>query len=283
MGGGVVERARRRGGGVARAGEGLLGRPQADGARAGARGGDADLAARPGGADGEDRVGVGVRAADRGAGPGLGVGEPDLEHEPALGAGGEEVLDGLRALPAGARGAHLRAEGDEGGLQVAARRLGPGRRAEVAADGGLGAHLEVRHAARGGRQRLGKALEPGHGRHRADGRAAARAQDARQAGPAEQERPPRIQPPVPDLRHDDRASGEHRDARPVTERRDRLLARPRGDDGRRLRRPLRLRHTTPSSSTSTPGETAYTSAAHRGATIIGSPRPTGWEEVRSPA
>ena len=99
------------------------------------------------------------------------------------------------------------------------------RRAQVAAQRGLPADLEVGHAARARAERLDRVLELGERRARADRRAAVLAADAAEARLADQQRARGAEAAVRDLRHHDRPAGHDRDTVAVAERLDRLLAR----------------------------------------------------------
>jgi hypothetical protein len=180
---------------------------------------------------------VGVGAAHGRARARLGLGERDLEHEPAGGARGQEVLDRVRALAAGAGRADLRVERQQRRLQVAARGLRARRRAQVAPERRLPADLDVGQAARTGPERLDRVVELGDRRRRADRRAALFAAHARQPGAADEQRPPRAQPAVGDLGHDDRPARDDGHVGPVRKSADRLLARRRDDHFRRLNDP----------------------------------------------
>ena len=83
-----------------------------------------------------------MRVDDRGERAGRGLAVGDVEHEPSR-VRCEELLERLGPLAAGTLRAHLRVEREQCALQVAARHLAVSGRAEVAADGGLGAHLRV--------------------------------------------------------------------------------------------------------------------------------------------
>jgi hypothetical protein len=180
---------------------------------------------------------VGVGPTDACAPARLGLGELDVEYEPPGRASGEEVLDRLGALATGARRAHLRVEDEQRGLEVAPRRLGPRRRAQIAAQRGLSADLEVRQAAGAGAQRLDGVLELGDRRRRADRRAPALAAHARQAGAADEQGSAWPQAAVGDLGHDDRPACDDGDVRPIAESAHRLLTRRRDDHFRRLNDP----------------------------------------------
>src|SRR5207245_9515088 len=79
----------------------------------------------------------------------------DLGHEAAGAVARQELLDRLGALAALPGRADTGVEGDQGNLEIAARKLVAAARAEVAADGGLGADLEVAHRSRRAAERLG--------------------------------------------------------------------------------------------------------------------------------
>ena len=101
--------------------------------------------------------------------PAVGLVVRDVEHEPVRAVAGEEVLDRLASLAAGARRAHPCAERDQRRLQVAARRVGSPRRAEVAADRRLRRGSRGRRRARARSRAARRASSSvGDRRHRAD-------------------------------------------------------------------------------------------------------------------
>ncbi len=118
--------------------------------------------------------------------------------------------------------AHLRVEREQRALQVAARHLAVARRAQVAADGRLGAHLGIGDVRRARAERRAEVDERGDRRGRADRDRLAVPRDAREPGVSEEERACRRDATRGDRRHDDRPAADHGDVRPVAEQLDGL-------------------------------------------------------------
>ena len=106
----------------------------------------------------------------------------------------------------------------------------PAARTEVPAERRLAANLVICDVASRGPERLGRLLELGHRRHRADGQRRAVARDSAKPGVPQQQDTVRPEPSVVDLGHQDRAAAEHGYARAVAEGSDRLGPRRGGDD-----------------------------------------------------
>ena len=174
---------------------------------------------RGGHATEQDRVRVRVRPAEPRAARAPRLVDLDARARAGRSRAGEEVVDGLGALAAGPGRADARAEREQRRLQVAARRLGAGRRAEVAADRRLRADLVVADVPR---RRSRAAPAPRRRGARPETVAPIReravlAAEPVQPGAGEQERALRAQAAHAQLRHEDRPAGDDRHALAVAE------------------------------------------------------------------
>ena len=162
--------------------------------------------------DGEGGVVVRVGPGQGSEGSGGGLLVRDVEQQPVL-AVRQEILERLGRLAARTRRAHRRADGQQGSLQVAPRRLGALAGTEVAADGALRADLAVGdvRCARSDRRR--ERLELRDRRRRADRDAGPVAGDPGEPGAGQQHRAFRAQPPARQIGDDDRSAADHRHAR----------------------------------------------------------------------